>query len=272
MPEAELDRCGSGSGGGDDSGSDGMVAVLVNKLSMRFFRFQRGELVVLRSPEEPERRLVRRLVAVEEDHVAVAGPTPGSKAQVERIPKARGGDLAAAVRSAVMPRLQLMFAIQQSCALLLGMHACHVHGGCTVLRCCFAPLHTHLLSSAHAGSLLVRGGCRGACGGRRFPPGLGPRAAGAHRGQVGAQTVQLWATPYSGGGSLVEYLPQIAGCSSSPAKVSAPLAGCCRMTHVLWPPSRWGALPPQPSLTRVVGKGGTLEFLQPPSREQDWWS
>ena len=99
MPEAELDRGGSGSsssggGGGGDSGSgsssDGMVAVLVNKLSMRFFRFQRGELVVLRSPEEPERRLVRRLVAVEEDHVAVAGPTPGSKAQVERIPKASG--------------------------------------------------------------------------------------------------------------------------------------------------------------------------------------
>lgn len=57
-------------------------------------------------------------------------------------------------------------------------------------------------------------------------------------------------------------------CTAHPATPPS----CCRVTRVLWPPSRWGPLPPQPSLTRVVGKGGTLEFLQPPSREQDWWS
>lgn len=165
-----------------------------------------------------------------------------------------------------------MFAIQQSCALLLGMHA---WGGCSVLRCCLAPLHTHLLSSAP---------CRVTVGVRRMQgcvrwaaipawPGAPCRWRSSRAGGRSG-CAALWATPYSGAGWLVEHLPQLAGCSISPAKLSVlnSLAGCCRVTHVLWPPSRWGALAPQPSLTRVVGKGGTLEFLQPPSREQDWWS
>ncbi|PRW56852.1 Mitochondrial inner membrane protease subunit 2 [Chlorella sorokiniana] len=167
MPATELERGSSNSGGDGGSGSgsgSGLLAVLVDKFSVRFFRFQRGELVVLRSPEEPDRRLVRRLVAVQEDHVAVAGPTPGSKAQVERIPKG------------------------------------------------------HCWCEADAGARAVGGDSRLAWG-----------------------PVPL---------ALIEG----------------------RVTRVLWPPSRWGTLPPQPSLTRVVGKGGTLEFLQPPSREQDWWS
>ena len=58
LPEAELpgrlsssSSSGGGSGGGGGNGGDGSsgkLAVLVNKFSVRFFRFQRGELVVLR--------------------------------------------------------------------------------------------------------------------------------------------------------------------------------------------------------------------------------
>ncbi|KAI7837298.1 hypothetical protein COHA_008912 [Chlorella ohadii] len=163
MPERERGSSSGGSGGGSGGGSpgsdaSGVLAVLVDKFSLRFFKFQRGELVVLRSPEEPERRLVRRLVAVEEDHVAVAGPAPGSRAQ------------------------------------------------------------GHCWCEADAGARAVGGDSRLVWG-----------------------PVPL---------ALIEG----------------------RVTRVLWPPSRWCVLPPQPSLTRVVGKGGTLEFLQPPSREQDWWS
>lgn len=59
LPEAELSGRlsgnssgagggSSGGGSGNDGGGSGVLAVLVNKFSVRFFRFQRGELVVLR--------------------------------------------------------------------------------------------------------------------------------------------------------------------------------------------------------------------------------
>lgn len=107
-----------------------------------------------RSPEEPERLLVRRLVAVEEDHVAVAGATPGSKAQVERIPKASKAG-------------------QQ-----LGQHRCvPCYGAQAPLQ---LPATTMFRCALPAGTLLVRGRRRRARSGRRLSPQLGPRAAGAH--------------------------------------------------------------------------------------------
>lgn len=47
-----------------------------------------------------------------------------------------------------------------------------------------------------------------------------------------------------------------------------------RVSRVLWPPARWGALQPRPtpSGTKVVGRAGSLEFLHPPSGEDDYWS
>jgi len=39
---------GSGGGGGSSSSSGGVVAVLVDKASLRFFKFQRGGLVMLK--------------------------------------------------------------------------------------------------------------------------------------------------------------------------------------------------------------------------------
>ncbi|KAL4427956.1 hypothetical protein ABPG75_002045 [Micractinium tetrahymenae] len=150
----------SGGSGGDGGGSDGFLAVLVDKLSMRFFKYQRGELVLIKSPEEPRRRLVRRLAALEGDFVSVGG------GKMERMPK----------------------------------------GSCWV--------------EADAG----------------------PRAAG------GDSRVAWGPVPLA----LVEG----------------------RVSHVLWPPARWGALAPQPcpSGTHVVGKGGSLEFLHPPAHGDDWWS
>ncbi|PSC69783.1 inner membrane protease subunit 2 [Micractinium conductrix] len=69
---------GTTSGGG---GSDGMITVLVDKFSLRLFRYHRGELIVLKSPEEPRRWLARRLVGLEGDFVSVAG------SRTERVPK-----------------------------------------------------------------------------------------------------------------------------------------------------------------------------------------
>lgn len=56
--------------------------LLVDKLSCRLFNFRRHDLVVLQSPEEPKRRLIRRLIGLEGDWVAVA-----DAGQLERIPK-----------------------------------------------------------------------------------------------------------------------------------------------------------------------------------------
>lgn len=43
--------------------------VLLDRLSVRFSRLQRGDVVSLRSPEEPRKSMVKRLVAVEGDLV-----------------------------------------------------------------------------------------------------------------------------------------------------------------------------------------------------------
>ncbi|KAL4445430.1 hypothetical protein ABPG77_011255 [Micractinium sp. CCAP 211/92] len=150
----------SSRGGGSGGSGDGFLAVLVDKLSMRFFKYERGELVVIKSPEEPRQRLVRRLAALEGDFVSVGG------GRMERLPK----------------------------------------GSCWV--------------EADAGVQATGGDSR----------------------------VSWGAVPLA----LVEG----------------------RVSDVLWPPARWGALSPLPcpSGTHVVGKGGTLEFLHPPTNGDDWWS
>lgn len=148
----------SSSRGASSGGSGGgPLAVFVDKASLRLFRFQRGELVLLKSPEEPRRRVLRRLVGLEGDFVCVAG------GKTERVPK----------------------------------------GNCWV----------------EADS--------------------GLRAAG------GDSRVSWGPVPLA----LVEG----------------------RVSHVLWPPVRWGRLASQPcpSCTRVVGMGGSLEFLHPPAEQDD---
>ena len=48
VPEAELPEPSSSGGSSGGGGDTGLMAVLVDKFSMRFFKFRRGELVVLR--------------------------------------------------------------------------------------------------------------------------------------------------------------------------------------------------------------------------------
>ncbi|KAI3428378.1 hypothetical protein D9Q98_006758 [Chlorella vulgaris] len=84
-----LEEVSDGSSGGGaaepstNSVSGGLLTV-VDKLSPRLFHFERGDLVVLKSPEEHSKRLVRRLIALEGDFVSVTG------GKLERVPKGAG--------------------------------------------------------------------------------------------------------------------------------------------------------------------------------------
>eukprot|EP00850_Spirogloea_muscicola_P015388 SM000117S25508 [mRNA] locus=s117:199314:200425:+ [translate_table: standard] len=72
------DGCGSGSGGGGGGGwglAGALLAdrVVLEKLSVRRCAFRRGDVVVLRSPEERGALLVKRLIALPGDWVTVPG-------------------------------------------------------------------------------------------------------------------------------------------------------------------------------------------------------
>ncbi|CAL5222586.1 g4976 [Coccomyxa viridis] len=64
---------------GDGDSND---LVLADKWSIKLYRYRRGDVVLLRSPEKPGTMLVKRLLALEGDWVTVPG-----RMDVEKIPK-----------------------------------------------------------------------------------------------------------------------------------------------------------------------------------------
>ncbi|KAK9908797.1 hypothetical protein WJX75_003046 [Coccomyxa subellipsoidea] len=64
-----------------DSGA-GNDLVLADKWSIKLYRYSRGDVVLLRSPEDPDMTLIKRLLALEGDWVTI----PGSL-ELAKIPK-----------------------------------------------------------------------------------------------------------------------------------------------------------------------------------------
>lgn len=71
-------------GSNDLLGSFTGDVVFIEKLSAPAYRFSRGDVVVLRSPEEPNQWMVKRLIALQGDWINV----PGSY-EILQIPKGR---------------------------------------------------------------------------------------------------------------------------------------------------------------------------------------
>eukprot|EP00245_Coleochaete_scutata_P007671 TRINITY_DN2321_c0_g1_i3.p1 TRINITY_DN2321_c0_g1~~TRINITY_DN2321_c0_g1_i3.p1 ORF type:complete len:168 (+),score=15.32 TRINITY_DN2321_c0_g1_i3:98-601(+) len=56
--------------------------VLLDKLTMRYMDYSRGDVVILRAPDEPKQCLVKRLIAMEGDWITVPGTF-----DVKQVPK-----------------------------------------------------------------------------------------------------------------------------------------------------------------------------------------
>lgn len=64
------------------SGSASQDVVLVDKLSIRMYRYSRGDVVLFRSPASPDTILIKRLLALEGDWVALP-----DRVDIEKIPQ-----------------------------------------------------------------------------------------------------------------------------------------------------------------------------------------
>lgn len=219
-------------GGGGSSGGSSALAMLVDKASLRFFKFQRGELVVLRWAWQGHRTRRAAWSSGGGPPCALAPAVPPTAPAPHPLQVTRG-----AVAPPRAPPRGAGGRLDRGGRWQDGAGAQGVGAVAAVPATGFHPLGRHPASCARLPALLPQPPPQGNCW---VEADSGAKAAG------GDSLVSWGAVPLA----LVEG----------------------RVSHVLWPPARWGRLPPRPSASRVVGKASSLEFLHPPAAEHDWWS